>query len=168
MKLTIRDIEKLNPCESRLVVFKKYYPKFNKGLDSFLRLKHIPVEDKLWVVSRILPKRVVVEISCRIAESVLHLFENKHPGDKRPRLAIEAARSNRSKPSNLSAAADAYAAYTANIANAANAAAYTAYAAAYADYAAYAAKAAANAAGGRNKQKLLNLKIVKQVIRDIK
>ena len=33
-----------------------------------------------------------IEFACRCAEHVLHFFEDKYPGDKRPRLAIEAAR----------------------------------------------------------------------------
>ena len=66
------------------------------------------------------------------AESVLYMFEEKHPNDDRPRKAIEAAKNYLSSPSvKTSAAADAaYAAYAADAA---------AYAAAYAAYAAYAA-----------------------------
>jgi len=35
---------------------------------------------------------ILIEFSCRCAEHVLHFFEDKHPDDKRPRKAIEAAR----------------------------------------------------------------------------
>ena len=33
-----------------------------------------------------------IEFACRCAEHVLHIYEEKYPDDKRPRLAIEAAR----------------------------------------------------------------------------
>jgi hypothetical protein len=82
------------------------------------------------------------------AEQVLGIFEGKHPDDKRPRQAIEAARRYLETP--CDAADAAYAAYAADAAAyAADAAdaAYAAYAAADAAYAAaYAAGAAAYAA----------------------
>ena len=37
-------------------------------------------------------ERIFHELACDIAEDVLPIFEEKHPGDKRPRLAIEAKR----------------------------------------------------------------------------
>ena len=40
----------------------------------------------------ILDEREQHEIACRFAEHVLHLFENKHPDDDRPRKAITAKR----------------------------------------------------------------------------
>ena len=89
-------------------------------------------------------------IAVVFAEDVLHVFEDKHPNDMRPRSAIDAAKAWLSNPStaNADAAAAACAAaraapYAYAAANAADAAA--AYAAADAAYAA-AAYAAANAA----------------------
>jgi hypothetical protein len=87
-------------------------------------------------------------IAADFAESVLHIFESRRPGDDRPRKAIQAARDfangeiNAEEMRVARAAADA-AAYAAAYAAAADAAAY---AAAYAAYAAYAAAAAAAAA----------------------
>ena len=83
------------------------------------------------------------------AESVLKVFERKHPDDKRPQQAIEAAKAwldgkgtARAAYAAADAAADsAYAAYAA-----ARAAYAAAYAAADSAYAAYASRAAARAA----------------------
>jgi hypothetical protein len=80
------------------------------------------------------PRLVTFAADC--AERVLPKFEERHPADKRPREAVEAARAWVTCPSPETRAA----------ANAAYAAAYTAYAAAYAAYAANAADDAANAA----------------------
>ena len=72
------------------------------------------------------------------AEQVLHIFEDKHPDDNRPRKAIEAAKAWLKDPSADAVYAAAYAD--------ADAAAYAANAAANAAYAAYAAANAAHAA----------------------
>lgn len=94
--------------------------------------------------------RIARTLAADCAEHVLPIFEKNHPGDLRPRKAIEAARM----------LADAYAA-AANVANAANAAA-DAYAAAanvanaanaYAAYAAAANVADASAANAANAAK---------------
>jgi hypothetical protein len=37
-------------------------------------------------------ENLLIEFACRCAEHTLHFFEDKYPEDKRPRLAIEAAR----------------------------------------------------------------------------
>ncbi len=61
-------------------------------LTDFLNLDSVSVEDKFWAVLRpeVIPERILHEFAIWCAESVLHLFEEKHPDDKRPRLAIEA------------------------------------------------------------------------------
>ena len=107
-------------------------------------------------------------LACDYAEEVLHLFEDKYPDDKRPRLAIEAARkyangeiskdelNKAAWAARNAAAADAWAARNAAAAYAADAArnaAAAAYDAAYAaaDAAGRTARAAADAwAAGRN------------------
>jgi hypothetical protein len=85
-----------------------------------------------------------------IAELVLGRFESKYPNDKRPRLAIEAARAIPLDKDKARAAAAYSAAYTAAYSAAATAAHYAAYSAA--DYAAYtAAYSAAYSVGPRSK-----------------
>jgi hypothetical protein len=143
-KVTNELIAKLNPCQPRHDNYLKFYTNKEYSKAQFLGLKNISQSDKLWVAFRLMPKDNIRLASADIAESVLHIFEAKYPDDKRPRLAIEAARRG-DKDANAAYAA-ANAAYAA--ANAAYAAADAAYAAAAnaAAYAAYAAAAAADAA----------------------
>ena len=81
-------------------------------------------------------KPMAVRIAIECATHVLGKFEAKHPGDKRPRKAIEAAQKWVDNPTNENAAADAAAAAAAAAAYAFAAAAAAAYAAADDAYAA--------------------------------
>lgn len=83
------------------------------------------------------PDAVRIAVAC--AERVLNLYESRHPGDDRPRKAIEAARAWNAHPSEETR-------------QAAYAAAAAAYAAAAAAYAAAAAAAAADAYAERKAQ----------------
>ena len=147
MKISYEAILPLNPCKDRIDNFATCYPNLTFELKAFIALEKITYTDKVWVVTRLFTKEQNIKWSILCAESVLHIFENECPDDKRPRLAIEAAKSGYTN----AAANAAYAVY-ANAANAAYAAAYAdnaAYAATAtsgAAYAAYAARAAANAA----------------------
>ena len=112
-----------------------------------VRGKSIKQDDKqVWsemmVLSAVrLTKEDSVSLAIYAAELVIGLFEEKHPGDKRPRAAIEAAKNWLRNPDKENADA----------ANAAYAAAYNAYAAIpAARAAANAARAAANAANAAN------------------
>jgi len=131
-------------------------------------LKSNGIKDAVWALRAVDDKTNVYMFCADVAESVLNLFENKYPDDKRPRKAIEATRKYANKEiskEELSAAADAAAdaAYAADAAadddaayaaaadtayaaaDAAGAAAYAAAAYAYAANAAYAAAAAYDA-----------------------
>jgi hypothetical protein len=132
-------IYKYNPCKNRMENFVNKYPHFKGSINEFLDLENISYDDKVWVAKKLLTKTQAVEWACLCAESVLHIFENRHPNDPRPRLAIEAART---KDENINSTSNTEAYAYAAAAAAANAAAYAAAAAA-----AYAA-AAANAAAG--------------------
>lgn len=52
------------------------------------------VDDTTWCLRCTIEnsRKLAIEFNCRCAEHVLHYFEDKYPEDKRPRLAIEAAR----------------------------------------------------------------------------
>jgi hypothetical protein len=68
-----------------------------------------------WVVVRVMDKTQNVKYAIFAAEQVIHIYEKKHPEDKRPRKAIEAAQAYLDNPcENTRAAADAYAAYAAD------------------------------------------------------
>jgi hypothetical protein len=140
-KVTNELIKSLNPCKVRHDNYLKFYTNKEYSKAQFLGLKNISHSDKLWVAFRLMPKDNIRLACADIAESVLHIFEAKYPNDKRPRLAIEAARRG-----NAVAAADAAAYAAANAAYAAADAAYAAAANAAAYAAAYAAAAAADAA----------------------
>ena len=98
-----------------------------------------------WLVTKVLEHHELVEYAIFAAEQALPVFEDKHPHDKRPREAIDAAKrvlEDDTPEKRVAADAAAYAADAA--AYAARAAAYAARAAAYA--AAHAAARAADAA----------------------
>lgn len=57
-----------------------------------------------WGLARLLSSKDRVEWACLCAESVLHIFEREFPDDKRPRLAIEAARNGSDTTAALAAA----------------------------------------------------------------
>ena len=132
---------------------------FLGGVDKYGENKPIPLStvlesnglnDTLWAFRCLVEspeesQKLLVEFACRCAEHVLINYEKLYPDDKRPRLAIEAARAFTEGRGTARAAADA--AYAAHAAYAACAAAYAACAAAYtARAAADAAYAAAHAA----------------------
>ena len=94
-------------------------------------------DDAVWCLRATVQYSDVVKrlIACDFAETVLHIFESKRPGDDRPRKAIEAARGFAAGKVNMEDMQKARAA-------AAAAADAAAYAAAAADAATYAADAA--------------------------
>jgi hypothetical protein len=156
MKISIKWLEEINACYDGISWFKKQFKKQKaaeiEGLDVVEKLideKRLPWAN--WLIVRLMTRKQKVQYAVFAAEQVINLFEKKYPDDKRPRKAIEAAKTWISDPSEenrraADAAADAYAAYAA-YADADAYAAYAAYAAATADatYAAYAATAAAAA-----------------------
>ena len=167
-------IAKLNPCKNRFDNYLEHYKYFQGSLEEFTKLDKITYSDKIWVIVRLFTKEQNVGWSIKCAESVLHIFESKYPEDKRPRLAIEAAKNYLLNPS-----AAAHAAYDAAY-DAARAAAHAAahgaahgaahaaaraaaYAAARA--AAYAAAYAARAAAERHQEEL-NLKFAVEVVNE--
>jgi predicted lipid-binding transport protein (Tim44 family) len=137
-------IKELKPCNDLYENYLKYYKNKEFTPAQFMGLKNITHKDKLWVGFRLIPKDKIRFVAADIAESVLPIFEEKYPGDLRPRNAIEAARSGDANAA--SAASAAYAAYASAAHAAARAAAYAASDAAYAANAASDAAYAANAA----------------------
>jgi hypothetical protein len=114
-------------------------------LDALINQDNLP--DANWLIVRLMDRQQKIRYAIFAAEQVLHIFENKYPENKRPGLAIEAAKKvlENDTEENRNAAAAAAAAAAAYAAAAAAAAAAYAAAAAAAD-AAYTAAAAADAA----------------------
>src|SRR3990167_9119544 len=52
----------------------------------------IPWRDRVWVLVRVLDRRLIETWAADCAEHVLPIFEAARPGDGRPRAAIEAVR----------------------------------------------------------------------------
>jgi len=104
----------------------------------------------LWLLPRIMKRKQVLAYAIFAAEQVIEIFEKKHPDDKRPRAAIDAAKvvlkrntkANRDKARAAAAYAAAAAAAHADAADADAAVDAAAAAAAYADAAAADAAAA--------------------------
>jgi hypothetical protein len=168
MKITQKFLNKIEPCNEGL----KWAIAHNLiGKERVIFLKELIKDDKLdwanWLIVRTMSYKQDVAYAIYAAEQVIAVFEKQYPEDKRPKIAIEAAKECLKNPNkkNKAAAAAAYvaaadaaaayadaaaaayaAAYAAKTANAAyaNAAYVAAYAAAY--VAAYADAAAAYAA----------------------
>ena len=161
MKTTLGKLKEFNACTDRYKHLCECLKQNGKAIkdDTVVSILEIlntnGVEDAFWAL-RTQKYEDYCLVLADIAESVLHIFENKYPNDHRPRLAVQAIRDYKagkiSKEELKSAAAaavlviDVAAAYAAYAAYAAAAYAYAAYAtAAYAAYAtaAYAAYATA-------------------------
>jgi hypothetical protein len=88
-KLTAKLIKKLNPCKDRFDNFLKEYPNYKGDWYDFLSLDRISYEDKIWVAARLMNKEQLVRWSILCAESVLYIYEAKHPESKEVRNLLE-------------------------------------------------------------------------------
>lgn len=133
IRVTVSDVMSWRPCYSHARVKELFAGRESLSALEILDLE-IPAEDCLWAVLReqFLSSYQLRQLAADFAERVLPIFEARYPDDRRPRLAIEAARG----------AADAYA--------------YAAASAAYAADAAYAAADAADAARSSEREWQLN------------
>ena len=144
MKHTKEDILALNPCRDGLRFAEQC------GFDAVKIYNGCPRGDwLLWLLRKVgvidKPQAVTLAIVC--AERVLTIYEQRKPGDFRPRQAIEAAKAWVENPTEKNRQAAAAAAAATYASAAAASAAYAAYAAsADAAYATYAAAASAAAA----------------------
>ena len=177
MKITNELIASLKPCSDRHNNYLVHYKNKSHTPRQFMGLRNITHSDKLWVTLRLLPVDKLSLVAADIAETVLHIFEEKYPNDKRPRLAIEAARNtemsleDKRKAANAAdvaadAAADAAvrAAEAAHAARAAHAAVRAADAARAAAYAAADAAHAVRAAAYAAPNKLVQEKLIRTII----
>jgi len=89
-------LDKFAPCsEGKEWYLEKYKEpiKAEQLINDLLRADEI---EKIgwvnWLLPRLFTKNQCVQYAIYAAELVLHLFESKYPDDKRPRLAIEAAK----------------------------------------------------------------------------
>ena len=131
MKITKEWLEERNACKEGIDWFATQTE--TDGIKILKKLIAEDKEDKLdwanWLIVRLMDYNGYVSYAIFAAEQVIDIFEKEYPKDKRPRLAIEAAKKCIDNPNAANAA------YCA--AKAADAAYYAAYCAA--NYAAYCA-----------------------------
>ena len=83
MKITIDKIKEFNPCQSGLDNLINYYPKFNYTMVEFLQLEHIPYDDKIWLVTKLVDVDVLKQWSVECAEKVMDNYNKVYPNDDR-------------------------------------------------------------------------------------
>lgn len=96
MKTTLNQIRAHHPCAGgweKLLAHLGKVKSDDEPLAILTILESNGLEDALWALRAVEGKdREIRLMACDFAESVLGLFEKKHPDDKRPREAIEVAR----------------------------------------------------------------------------
>jgi hypothetical protein len=90
-KVTVEEIMELKPCYDQLEVEKLWGENESLTLLEICQLD-IPIDDIIWAVSRLMPKKDARLFACDCAEHVLCLFERDYPDNKRPRDCIEVSR----------------------------------------------------------------------------
>ena len=95
MKTTLNKIKEYSPCKERWVKLLDSLNK-TKADNEPIELKYIldtlGLDDAVWSLRSIDANRDVRLFACDCAESVLHIFEESYPNDKRPRKTIEISR----------------------------------------------------------------------------
>ena len=147
MNITLEFLKQKEACEEGLDYFKANNL---EEIEAYKLINKLNEDNKLgwnnWLLSKLFTHENCIKYAIYSAELVLHIFEKKYPDDKRPRLAIKAAKKYLKTPTEknkeAAAAAAARAAWAADAARAAGDAAWAA-----AGAAGDAAWAAAGAAG---------------------
>src|ERR1017187_5137393 len=85
--MTVEKLSEMSPCGESLA-----YARQHKSLYAAWQNCERP-DWMIWFLRRkkLLEKPIAVKFACLCAERVLPIFEKKHPDDKRPRAAIDAA-----------------------------------------------------------------------------
>lgn len=91
MKLTVKKLKSLDACDDAIQVFKE-----QKERDVF-KVFALMLGDKKyqwanWLIVRLLKRKNKIRYTIYAAEQCLDKFEQKYPNNKRPRLAIKAAK----------------------------------------------------------------------------
>lgn len=92
MRITTETIKSLSPRTSKRGGFYTNYPNYNNTLKHFINLDEITYSDKVIIVTKLFTHKQNVKWAALCAESVLYLFESKHPNNSGPRTAIKASK----------------------------------------------------------------------------
>ena len=110
MKLTVRTLKKYGACIEAVDWVKTQKNKSYKALFSeCLAGEHL--DWAKWIIARLLDKENKIRYAIYAATQVIHLYEDKYPGDDRPKKAIQAAKNYLKNPSDENAADAARAAH---------------------------------------------------------
>jgi len=82
MNINKEFLKSLKPCADRYENYLEHHGEFNGSFNDFLDLPNISYSDKVWIAEKILNKNQAVKWSVLCAESVVHMFEDKHPNDR--------------------------------------------------------------------------------------
>lgn len=115
MKLTLKKLQSLGPCEEGLAWYKS---KREADLDKIcaLLLNENKVNWVNWLLVRLMTKKQNVQYSVYAVEKVIDIFDQKYPNDKGPRKAIEAGKNYIKSPTAANKSAAAHAADAADAA----------------------------------------------------
>jgi len=83
MQINKEVLKSLNPCFDRYEHFLEHHANFSGSLSDFMELPNVNYDDKIWVAEKVLTKNQAVSWAILCAESVVHIFEEKYPEDKR-------------------------------------------------------------------------------------
>jgi hypothetical protein len=162
--VTLNFLKKHDACSDAVAWIKTQKKKDHKSLFRALIAEKKDLSWGIWYLTQRFNKTQNIKLAIYAASQVLHIYEDRHPDDKRPRKAIQAARRYLNNPNSENRKAANAAAKAADAA--ANAAAYAAADAAYAAYAAANAAYAADAAdAAADAKKELLIKILKYGIK---
>jgi len=94
MKITRKKLVKLEACHEAVEWFSEKYP---KGVELIAGLKDMIKDDSKfewanWFIVRVMTRKQYLRYAVYAASQALHIYEEKHPNDDRPRKAIQAAR----------------------------------------------------------------------------
>ena len=89
MKITIDIIEKHNACEDGINKFKHQYPNYDDTLINLLSLEDVSYSDKVWLVSNVVGKDVLIQWSIECSEYVADSYNKLFPNDNRVNSCIK-------------------------------------------------------------------------------
>jgi len=82
MQVNKEFLKSLKPCADRYENYLRHHANFDGSLNDFLDLPSVSYEDKVWVAEKILTQNQAVSWCILCAESVLSIFESKHPDNQ--------------------------------------------------------------------------------------